>query len=85
MTRIVKDAAVRRTEILDTAQYLCYSKGYERTSVQDIIDEIGIAKGTFYHYFRSKQDLLDALVDRIADQTVQNLVLWYLRFPDYLL
>ena len=74
MNRIVKDAAVRRTEILDTAQYLYYSKGYERTSVQDIIDEIGIAKGTFYHYFRSKQELLDALVDRIADQTVQNLV-----------
>ncbi len=74
MNRIVKDAEVRRTEILDTAQYLYYSKGYERTSVQDIIDKVGIAKGTFYHYFRSKQDLLDALVDRIADQTVRNLV-----------
>jgi AcrR family transcriptional regulator len=74
MNRIVKDAEVRRTEILDTAQYLYYSKGYEQTSIQSIIDEIGIAKGTFYHYFRSKQDLLDALVGRIADQTVRNLV-----------
>lgn len=74
MSRIVKDAEVRRTEILDTAQYLYYGKGYEQTSVQDIIDEVGIAKGTFYHYFDSKQDLLSALVDRTADQTVQKLV-----------
>jgi AcrR family transcriptional regulator len=42
---------VRRTEILDVAQSLFYRKGYEPTSVQDIITEIGIAKGTFYHYF----------------------------------
>jgi AcrR family transcriptional regulator len=74
MNRIVKDAEVRRSEILDTAQNLYYGKGYERTSVQDIIDEVGIAKGTFYHYFDSKHDLLDALVARIAHQVVQNLV-----------
>ncbi len=73
MNRIVKDAEVRRNEILDTAQNLFYSKGYEQTSVQDIIDAVGIAKGTFYHYFRSKQHMLDAMIDRILLQTIQTL------------
>lgn len=73
MGRIVKDAEVRRNEILDTAQYLYYSRGYEHTTVRDIIDEVGIAKGTFYHHFHSKQELLDSLIDRILDQIVQTL------------
>jgi AcrR family transcriptional regulator len=44
---------------------LFLGKGYEQTSVQDIINQIGVAKGTFYHYFDSKVDLLDAVVQRI--------------------
>ena len=71
MARIVKNPDVRRGEILDVAQRLFYLKGYEQTSVQDIIDAIAIAKGTFYHYFSSKLDLLDALVERMLSQTVQ--------------
>ena len=72
MTRIIKAPDVRRGEILDVAQRLIYLKGYEQTSVQDIITEIGIAKGTFYHYFSSKQDLLDAMIERMIDQTLQT-------------
>jgi len=71
MARIVKDHDVRRTEILDTAQQLIYTKGYEQMSIRDIIDGIGIAKGTFYHYFSSKVDLLDALIERLLEQSVQ--------------
>jgi AcrR family transcriptional regulator len=73
MARIVKDPDVRRSEILDVAQRFFYQNGYEQTSIQDIITEIGIAKGTFYHYFRSKQDLLDELIDRMVEQTLQSL------------
>ncbi len=73
MTRIVKDPDVRRSEILDVAQKLVYLKGYEQTSIQDIITEIGIAKGTFYHYFSSKLDLLDAMIERMIEQTLQSL------------
>ncbi len=73
MARIVKDPDVRRSEILDVAQRLFYQKGYEQTSVQDIITEIGIAKGTFYHYFSSKLDLLDAMIERMIEQTLQSL------------
>lgn len=70
MARIVKEAEVRRTEILDTAQRLFYTKGYENTTVQNIIDEIGIAKGTFYHHFNSKEELLDALIIRLMEQSL---------------
>lgn len=73
MARVVKNPDVRRSEILDVAQRLFYQKGYEQASVQDIIAEIGIAKGTFYHYYSSKLDLLDAMIERMIEQTLQSL------------
>jgi AcrR family transcriptional regulator len=62
MTRTVKEPDIRRAELLDAAQKLFYAKGYEKTPVQDNIDRVGVAKGTFYHYFGSKVELLDELV-----------------------
>ena len=41
----------RREQILRTAEALFYAQGYEQTSVQDILDAIGISKGGFYHHF----------------------------------
>lgn len=64
MARIVKEYDQRHQELLKTAQLLFYKKGYTQTSIQDIIDSIGIAKGTFYHYFDSKLDLLEVLVEQ---------------------
>ena len=57
----------RRDALLDVAQRLVQTKGYEQMSVQDVLDEVGTSKGAFYHYFDSKEDLLDAVVDRFAD------------------
>jgi AcrR family transcriptional regulator len=73
MARKVKeeDYASRRKEILDAAQTLIYTKGYEQMSIQDILDSLKISKGAFYHYFDSKQALLDGLVDRMLDQAEQ--------------
>lgn len=68
MARVVKEYAVRRNEILDVAQRLVYTKGYEQMAIQDILDELSIAKGTFYHYFVSKQALLEALIERMIDE-----------------
>lgn len=68
MTRIVKTAADRQDEILNVAEGLFAERGYANTSIQAIIDAIGIAKGTFYHHFQSKAELLGALVMRLADQ-----------------
>ena len=74
MARIVKDPVVRRNEILDVAERLISTKGYEQMAIQDIVDELQIAKGTVYHYFDSKLALLEGLVERIGDR-VEQLVL----------
>lgn len=68
MTREVKKPEIRKNEILAIAQRFFFDKGFESTSIQDIIDELGIAKGTFYHYFNSKIDLLDQLINSITDE-----------------
>jgi AcrR family transcriptional regulator len=67
MARIVKEEeyAIRRNEILDAAQKLIYTKGYNQMTIQDVLDELKISKGAFYHYFNSKQALLEALIERI--------------------
>ena len=71
MARVVKEHDERRSEILDVAQELFFSKGYKQTSVRDIIDGVGIAKGTFYYYFSSKIQLLDELVERMLGHTIE--------------
>jgi len=70
MARTVKeeDYAVKRKEILDAAQRLIYTKGYEQMSIQDLLNELKISKGAFYHYFKSKNDLLEALIDQITEE-----------------
>jgi AcrR family transcriptional regulator len=59
--------AVRRDSFVEAAQRLLQSKGYEQLSIQDVLDETGASKGAFYHYFDSKEALLDAVVERITD------------------
>lgn len=68
--RIVKEHEERRNEILDTAEKLFVSKGYMKATVNDILQEIGIAKGTFYHYFKSKEEVMDAIIMRIINEDV---------------
>lgn len=65
--RIVKEHDERRNEIIETAAALFAAKGYEQCSVNDILNAIGIAKGTFYHYFKSKEEVLDAVVQKVID------------------
>ena len=72
MMRIVKEAAERRNEILDVAERLFCTKGYDQTSTNDILSEIGIARGTLYYHFSSKEDMLDAMIDRILDEIVRR-------------
>lgn len=59
-------ADLRRCALVESAGALFVSKGVEATTVDDIAEAAGVAKGTFYHYFRSKSDLLDALRDRFT-------------------
>ncbi|MCC0700249.1 TetR/AcrR family transcriptional regulator [Clostridioides sp. ZZV15-6383] len=68
--RIVKDPEERKSEILDTAEMLFCTKGYSKTTVNDILNEVGIAKGTFYYYFKSKEEVMDAIITRIIDNDI---------------
>jgi AcrR family transcriptional regulator len=62
--------AIRRDAFLDAAQRLMQTKGFEQMSVHDVIDAMGTSKGAFYHYFGSKADLLDGVVERLVDAGV---------------
>lgn len=66
--RIVKEAQERKNEILDVAGRLFAAKGFDHTSTNDILEEIGIARGTLYYHFKSKEDILDAMIDRMIGQ-----------------
>jgi AcrR family transcriptional regulator len=76
MARTVKAEAVaaKRKEILDAAQRLVFTKGYEQMSVQDILDEIRISSGAFHHYFASRGALLEAFIERIQQETEKPLL-----------
>ncbi|MEF3312712.1 TetR/AcrR family transcriptional regulator [Paenibacillus sp. GYB004] len=62
--RIVKEAEERRNEILDAADELFGQKGFDGTSTNDILHKVGIARGTLYHHFKSKEEIMDALIER---------------------
>lgn len=66
--RVVKTAEARRAELIDCAQALFLAKGYERTTINDVIAATGLSKGAFYHHFRAKEDLLEAIVERFGRQ-----------------
>ena len=60
--------------ILDVAFHLFMEKGYEHTSVQDIINNLGgLSKGAIYHHFKSKEDILVAVTDRMTAESNQML------------
>ena len=65
--------SVRRDAFLDVAQRFVQTKGYEAMSIQDVLVELDASKGAFYHYFDSKQALLEAVVDRFADGAIDSL------------
>jgi AcrR family transcriptional regulator len=66
----VKAPAVRRAQLIDCAQALFLAKGYERTTVNDVIQATALSKGAFYHHFASKEDLLEAIAARFAGRAL---------------
>ena len=72
MTRTHRPAAQRREEILDAAHALFTTKGFQPTTMEDILKVVGIAKGTLYYHFPSKEQILRALVLRIVGQVEQR-------------
>jgi AcrR family transcriptional regulator len=83
MARIVKEEeyTARRNEILDVAIQLVYSKGYDKMTIQDILDHLHMSKGAFYHYFDSKVAVLEAVVERMATEQVKPMFLTIVQDP----
>ena len=71
--RISKKPEERKNEILDNAEKLFGTKGYSKTTINDILLAVGIAKGTFYYYFKSKEEVMDAIVMRFIDNGIENI------------
>lgn len=63
-----KEAEERRNEVLDAADELFSQKGFDGTSTNDILGKVGIARGTLYYHFKSKEDIMDALIERYSDR-----------------
>lgn len=68
--RVVKTAEERKNEILDVAEQMFVEKGFDNASTNDIIDKIGIARGTLYYHFKSKEEILDAIVKRMGNERI---------------
>jgi AcrR family transcriptional regulator len=68
MARHVKpdEYAARRNEILDSALRLIHDKGYQAMTIQDVLDDLRMSKGALYHYFDSKQALLEGIVESMG-------------------
>jgi AcrR family transcriptional regulator len=69
----VAEQAARRDAIMDAAQRLILSNGYERLTIQDILEDLQISKGAFYHYFDSKPAVVEALTERLVDDSERAL------------
>lgn len=66
--KTIKEGEVRKREILVAARELFVKEGYEQTSVNDILKIVDIAKGTFYYYFASKEEVLEAIILDIVEE-----------------
>jgi AcrR family transcriptional regulator len=65
-----------RQNIVEAADGLFYRKGFEHTSFSDIADAVNISRGNFYFYFKTKDDLLGAVIDRRIAETGRMLERW---------
>jgi len=81
----LQNSSNRKKEFLKTSLELFAENGYDKTTIQDIIDQMGVSRGTFYHYFSSKEDIIITiareyvngaiyLIKRIAEKRDLNAV-----------
>ena len=79
MARKKQDPTIRRNEFIDTAINLFLTKGYEETSLRDILKELGgesaLSPSVFYYYFKSKDELRDTCLNVYVDRYAEDLIL----------
>jgi AcrR family transcriptional regulator len=73
MARPPQDPQFRINEILDAADHLFFTKGYEATTISDIAQKMGVAQGMLYYYFKSKEEVLETLLDRHAAALISEI------------
>ncbi|SFR72880.1 TetR/AcrR family transcriptional regulator [Anaeromicropila populeti] len=74
MGKIDHNKKVKRDSLLNTAFQLFITRGINKTSVSDIVDNAGVAKGTFYLYFKDKHDIRNKLISHKSSQIFQNAI-----------
>lgn len=72
MARITKNPEERKAEIINTAEMLFSEKGFRNVAISDIVKKVGVAQGTFYYYFESKEDLLNQALERQLEAIMQT-------------
>ncbi|WP_435886114.1 TetR/AcrR family transcriptional regulator [Streptomyces erythrochromogenes] len=73
VARTVKRPEERRAEIVAAARRLFESRGYDDVTMNEVVADLAVAKGTVYHYFRSKEELLEAVVTDIVKQATERM------------
>jgi AcrR family transcriptional regulator len=70
--RVTKKPEERRKELIDISEELFIKKGYENTAVSEIVDKAKVAQGTFYYYFKTKEEILDLITDKYISINVEG-------------
>lgn len=78
---MARKADENRKKILEAANRLFYERGYAATSFSDIAEAAAFNRGNFYHYFKSKDDILDAVVAQRAEGVRALLAAWDAEYP----
>ncbi|MGE5632861.1 MAG: TetR/AcrR family transcriptional regulator [Caulobacteraceae bacterium] len=73
MAGVSKEPDKRRLEIIEASERLFNEKGFENTAVSDIVKSIGVAQGTFYYYFKSKDDAFNAIAERFMEGVMSEI------------
>lgn len=73
---------ISKERIIEMANRLFYTKGYNQTSFADVADGVGITKGNLHYHFNSKEDLLTAVIAYREDLIISGLAQWESEFPD---
>ena len=83
MARPPQDAQIRINEILNAADQLFFTQGYHATTIRDIAKKMGVAQGMLYYYFKSKEELLETLLERHTASLIEEIkkILSFTRTP----
>ena len=73
MAKTAKNHNTKKDELVEIAEKLFLEKGYEETSVDDILNASGLSKGGFYHYFKSKEEVLAESISNFSEDLLKEL------------